>query len=68
MLSLFQCITHSSSLSMKEIVNRIFHVTEFLRLFMINFKYGLILLSRYSPTDSVLFLSLLLLYSILLLL
>ena len=53
---------------MEEIVNRIFHVTEFLRLFMVNFKYGLILLSRYSPTDSVLFLSLLLLYSILLLL
>ena len=57
-LSLFEWITHSSSLSMEEIklfaiVNWIFHVSDFLRLFMMSFKYGLILL-RYSSTDSVL--------------
>ena len=60
-LSLFECISHSSSLSTEEVklfavVYLIFHVSEFLRLFMMSFKYSLILL-RYSPTDSVLFLS-----------
>ena len=49
------------------IVNWIFHVSDFLRLFMTSVKYGLILL-RYSETDSVLFLSSLLLHSIKLLL
>ena len=44
------------------IVNWIFHVPEFLRSFMMSFKYDLIF-SRYSATNSVLFLSLLLLYS-----
>ena len=67
MLSLLECITRSSSLSMEEIkltaiVNPI-HVSDFLRLFMVSFKYGLILL-RYSSTDSVLFLLLLFSYSI----
>ena len=61
MLSLFECITRSSSLSMEEImlfaiINWTFHVSDFLRLFMMSFKYGLILL-RYSSTDIVLFLS-----------
>ena len=41
------------------ISNWILNVSDFLRLFMIFFKYGLILL-RYSLTDSVLFLALLL--------
>ena len=68
MLSLFECITCSSSLSMEEIellaiFNWIFHVSEFLRLFIMSLEYDLIL-SRYSSTDSVLFLSLLLSYSI----
>ena len=63
MLSLFECITRSSSLSKEEIklfaiVNCTFHVS-----FMISFKYGLILL-KYSSTYSVLFLPLLLSYSI----
>ena len=67
MLLLSECITCSSSLSMEEtklfaIVNWIFPVSNFLRLFMMSFKYGLISL-RYSSTDSVLFPSLLLLYS-----
>ena len=69
MLSNFECITRSSALSSLgeiksiAIVNWIFHVSDFLRLFMISFKYGLNL-SRYSLTDSVLFLSPLLLYSV----
>ena len=67
MLLLFECITCSSSLSMEEIklfaiVNWIFYVSVFLRLFM-SFKY-LVILLRYSSTVSVLFLSPLLSYSI----
>ena len=67
MVSLFECITRSSSLSKEEIklfaiVNRIFHLSDFLRLVIMSFKYGLILL-RYSLTDNVLFSSLLLSYS-----
>ena len=67
MLSLLQCITHSSSLSMEEIkliaiISWIFHVPEFLRLFIMPLKYGLILI-RHSSTDSVSFLSLLPSYS-----
>ena len=67
MLSLFERITPSSSLSMEEIklfaiVNWIFHLPDFLRLFMMSFEYGLILL-RYSSTDGILFLSPLLSYS-----
>ena len=66
MLSLFECITRSSSLSIEEIklfaiVHWIFHLLDVLRLFMISFKYGLMLL-KYSSTDSVLFLSRLLSY------
>ena len=67
MLSLFECISYSTSLSSLEeiillvIVNWIFYVPKILRSFMISFKYGLILL-RYSSTDSV-SLSPLLLYS-----
>ena len=57
MLSLVECITFSSSLSMKEIkllftVNLILQVSDFLRLRMMSFKFfkcGLILL-RYSST------------------
>ena len=48
------------SFSMEEI--KLF-VSDFLRLFMMSFKYGLILL-RYFSTDSILFLSPLLSYSI----
>ena len=60
-ISLFKCITRSSCLSLEEvkliaIVNWIFHMLNFLKLFMMSFKYSLILL-RYSATDSVLFLS-----------
>ena len=63
MLLLFECIGCSSSLSMEEImlfaiVNSIFHGSDLLRLFMMSFKCGLILL-RYFSTDSVLFRSLL---------
>ena len=44
----FECITCSSSLSLEEIkliaiVNCNSHVLDFLRSFMISFKYGLIL-------------------------
>ena len=68
MLSIFECIISHSSLSMEEIklfviVNWIFHVTDFLRLFMMFFKYGQILL-RCSSTDSVSFLILLVWHSI----
>ena len=71
-LSLFECITHSLSLSIEEIffftiASWIFHVSDFLRLFMKSFKYGLVSL-RYSLTECFLFLSSLLSYSILLLL
>ena len=46
-LSLFEWITRFSSRSLEEIkliaiVNWIFHVSDFLRSFMISFKYGLI--------------------------
>ena len=68
----FECITRSSSLSLEEIkviaiVNGIFHVSDFSRLFIMSFKYGLTIL-RYSSADRVLFLSLLISYSIQLLL
>ena len=68
MLTRFECISRSSSLSMEEIklfaiASLVFHVPDFSRLLMISFKYGLILL-WYSSTDSVLFLSLLRSYSI----
>ena len=68
MLSSFECITCSLSLSMEEIKlfaigNWIVHLSDFLRRFMMFFKYGLILV-RYSSTDSVLLLSPLLSYSI----
>ena len=48
-LSLFECIIRSSSLSIEEIklfaiVNWIFHVSNFLRLFIMLLKYGLIYL------------------------
>ena len=64
MLSLVECVIRSSSLSKEElklfaIVNWIFHLSDVL----ISFKYGLIFL-RYSSTNSVLFLSLLLSYSV----
>ena len=46
-LSLYECITCSSLVSLEETrliaaVNWIFHVLYFLRLFMISLKYGLI--------------------------
>ena len=67
MLSVFEFITCSSSLSIQEtkliaIVGGIFNVSDSSRLFM-SFKYGPILL-RYSSTDSFLFLLLLLSYLI----
>ena len=66
MLSLFECITRFSSLSMEEIklfaiVNWIFHESDFLRLFMMPIKYDLILL-KYCSSESILFLSPLHLY------
>ena len=53
----FEYITPSSSLSLEEIklipfFIWIFHVSDFFRLFIMSFKYGLIVL-RYSSTDSV---------------
>ena len=68
MLSFFECIARSSSLSIEEItlfaiVNLMFHLLDFLKIFMMSFKYGLFLLRRFS-TDYALFLSLLLSYSI----
>ena len=53
MLSLFECITGSSSLSLEErkiiaIVYWIFHVSNFLRLFLMSFKYSVILLKSSS--------------------
>ena len=62
-LSLFEYITCCSSVSVEAIVNSVFHVSDFLRLFMISFKYGSIS-SRDSLIDRVLVLSLLLSYSI----
>ena len=61
MLSFFECITRSSSLSLEDIkliaiVNWFFHVSYFLRSFMIFFRYGLNLLTC-STTNSVFFLS-----------
>ena len=48
MLSLFECITHSSSLSLEvikltAIVNWIFYVSDSLKSFKISLRYGLIL-------------------------
>ena len=68
MLSLFECITGSSSLSIEEIklfasFNLISLASDLLRLFIMPFKYALMLL-RYSSTDSVLFISPLLSYSV----
>ena len=68
MLSIFECIIRSSSVSLEEskviaIVNLFSTYQFFLRLFSMPLKYGLILL-KYSSTDSVLFLSQLLLYPI----
>ena len=67
-LSLFEFISHSLSLPKEEIklfaiINRFLQLSDFLRLFMMFYKYGLILL-RYSSTDSALFLSLLLSHSV----
>ena len=67
-LSLFKCITSSSSKSLDErkltaIVNWIFYVSDILGLIIISLKYGLIL-SKYSYTDRFLLLSPLLSYLI----
>ena len=56
MLSLFECITCSSSVSLWKakliaIVSWTIYVSGFLRSFLISFKYQLILL-RYSSTDN----------------
>ena len=61
MLPLFKCMTRSLSLSIEDIklfaiANWIFDVLDYLRLFMMSFKYGIILL-RYYSTDSVFILS-----------
>ena len=66
MLSLFEHITCSSSLPLKEkkliaIVNWFSHLSDFWRPFMTVFQYGLLLL-RYSSVGNVSFLSRLLLY------
>ena len=67
MLSFSEFISRSSSLSMEKklfaIFNWVFQVLDFLRLFVLSFNSDLILL-RWSSTDSVLFVSALLLFSI----
>ena len=68
MLWLLGCIIRSSSLPLEEtkliaIGNWFFHVSDFLRSFLISTKYSVILL-RYSLIDCVLFPSPLLSYSI----
>ena len=72
MLSFFECITGSSAMSLEDIklianFNWIFHISDFLILFMISFKYVLIL-SKCFSIDSVLTLLSLLLSSMQLLL
>ena len=59
------CFVSSSSISLEDInlAAIFFHVSDFLRLFVLPFKYVLILL-RYSSIHSVLYPSLLLSYSI----
>ena len=64
MLSLFECIKRSLSVFSEDIkliaiVDWVFHVSNFWRLFSILLSYGLILF-RYSSIDNVLILSLLL--------
>ena len=61
LLSLFECISYTSSFSSEEmkllaIVNWIFGVLDFVRLFTLFFKY-ILFLSKYSSTNSFLFLS-----------
>ena len=61
MLSLFECIIRSSPVSLEEvkliaIVNWIFYIPDYLRLFIMYFKYDLIS-SRYSLIDRISFLS-----------
>ena len=68
MLSLFECIIRSSPVSLEEvkliaIVNWIFYISDYLRLFIMYFKYDLIS-SRYSLIDRISFLSSLPLYYI----
>ena len=68
MLSLFECIKRFSLITKEEIkliviINWIFHMSDFLRLFMVSFKYGLILV-KCSSFHSVLFLSPFLSYSV----
>ena len=68
MLPHFGCIIRFWQMSLEEIklitvVNWFFHVSDFLRVFMMYFKYGLIS-SRNSLIDRVLFLLPLLSYSI----
>ena len=53
LLSRFEYITGSSSLSLEQIrliaiVYWIFHISDFLRLFMISFKYGVILVNIFQ--------------------
>ena len=60
MLSLFESITCSLSIeeiNLLAIFIQIFHVSGFLKLFSMSFKYGLVLL-RYSLAGKILFLSL----------
>ena len=62
MLSLFECIKRSLSVFLEDIkliaiVDWVFHVSNFWRLFLIILRYGLILF-RYSSIDNVLILSL----------
>ena len=62
-VSLFECITCSSSLSMEVIMLFVIVNIDFLKLFIMSYIYGLNLV-RYCSTDSVLILSMLLLFSI----
>ena len=66
MLSLFECISCSSSLFLEEmnliaIINLIFYLSDFWRSFMMSFKYDLIL-SRYPLIEKFLLLKPLILY------
>ena len=66
MLSLFECISCSSSLFLEEmnliaIINLIFYLSDFWRSFMMSFKYDLIF-SRYPLIEKFLLLKPLILY------
>lgn len=61
LLSIFECLTHYSSLFLKEIklidiANLIFHASDFFESIPVSLNYGLFSL-KYFPTDTALLLS-----------